>query len=1119
MKKPRALFSGHISIPAIIVTVILLVLAFATPSTKVEADSRQITKPNRAYKIPISNLSQENRINPEKMKKDLRSAALGYPKDFIDFIDLRRKKIRESGSQTKRRDSRLIEPEKFSQLSHSARRYLNYKYNPKPNTTKKSGQEELYSPMPLADPNGENILVNIPSQDKGKVKVQSETSAASFGKTIVVSFNDSAGLEQNNLSGVSVSQDSGVTWKQSFIPNIGGFNLGDGVVAADTKGNFYYAMIGFDFNNRSLVAVSRSLDGGKTWLRPVDGSTSAGGVDDFQDKEWLAVDRSTKSKFKDNVYLTWTRFPDVGTTKIMFAASRNQGKKFKPPIVVGQAVDNTSTIQGSMVATGPNGEIYVVWSDRSLVGLFGSVLIRFTKSIDGGKTFSTPSTIATFTNPAYPANGVFSGNPFPSIAVDISSSTNQGNIYITYAGRSQNIPDRADVFLVTSKDGGSSWSEQIKLNDDNSIAEQILPSIAVADDGAVAASWYDRRNDLTNLSLLDVYATVSKDGGKSFSANQRITTANWPLVPTPLDLRAGYHGDYSQLATMGNKFLFNWGDDRSGLDTDVYIALRSSDELANSSKAGFVISARDSSRVTKAGGTATFFIDAKVFEGDKNFTFQAASNISGFNFEFVNMLNPEMQNPLPEGFKVNVRTPANIAPGPYFITISAERGGVVRSTSVRLTILDNNQLVKEQQNITKNASGSILPASSIDRQGNINVAWLDDSPGVFSIFFTRSTDGGKSFSNPILLPRNESFIGQPIVLSNEEAIYIVHLEVFDTPKFIIRTNVLRSVDGGKSFSLVNILEDEDLFVVSESAQLDADGTLHIAASTLNPADPQKPTFINFDMRSIDGGKTFTANKIVESTSPLSSPILIVEGDGKNTRSVFVDFGRQQGGLFITNSTNGGITYSQPTLVTNKIDDLVFATLFPATNTTHFLINRGSFADEKFQFFYTNSGADGRFATERLISSSDIQTILSASLTADDTGNLLIAFEGSTKKLSDMDYTSRIYYLNSTNGGATFSALKSFEPVGGNDFSPIVLQDLRNSFSIIWEGVSKGVLDSFYSISPDKGQTFPTPINLNSNAGISVFADLSFDKDGRIQLLSQDNTNGSFDIFRTKLGGD
>lgn len=1125
MKVQGKPFHFLLIIALIIVSFTVIILISPSNYVNTKADSRHPNKPSHSYKIPISQMNPQDLSNPEKIKAALKTPALGYSKEFMDFLNMRRKKIRESGSPVKRRDEKLID-ERFSQLSYSAKKYLRYKYSTKA-TLSKLGQD-TENLLPLVDQSGENIRVNAPSQDQGKNKTQSETSAASFGKTIVVSFNDSSGQEQRNFSGVAVSQDEGKTWSQTFVPSLGGFNLGDGVVTVDSKGTFYYAMIGLNKNNRSLVGVSRSINGGKTWTLPADASTTAGGQDDFQDKEWITADRSAKSPFKDNVYISWTRFPSTGTPKIMFTASKKRGKKFQPPIVIAESVDNSSVIQGSMVATGPNGEVYVVWSDRSLVGLFSPVLIRFSKSTDGGKNFSAPTTIAKFVIPGYPANGVFSGNVFPSIGVDTSNNSTQGNIYVVYSGRAKNVSDRADVFLVSSKNGGNNWSDQIKLNDDNSIAEQILPSVAVADDGSVAASWYDRRNDLTNLSLLDIYSTVSKDGGNTFSPNQRITNTNWPLIPTPLDLRGGYHGDYSQLATMGNKFLFNWGDDRSGTDTDVYIASRSADELASSTKAGFVITARDSSRVVKSGGLTRCFIQTKVFEGDKNFTFEASPNIAGLSYEFVssppsnfvassNSNSPDPVDPPQEGFGIVIKTTPTLNPGPYFITVSAKRGDLVRSTTIRLTVLDNSSLAKIPQNITNNASGSILPFSSIDPVGNINVAWLDDSSGIFSIFFSRSTDNGNTFSTPTKLARNESFIGQPVVFANEREIYIVHLEVFDTPKFITQTQILRSTDGGQSFNLVNTIQDDSIFVASETAQMDVDGTIHISASTLNPDDPQKPLFAAIDMRSTDGGKTFSRNKVFEDTAPISNPILILEGDGKTVRAVFFDFSRQRGGLFLATSIDGGLTYAPPSLVTNKTDDLVSATLTFTSDLSHFILNRGSFQDEKFQLFYTNAGKDGKFSTPKLVSG-DAITVLSPSLGADDLGNVIIAFEGSFKQLSDMDYSSQIFYCNSTDKGTTFSTVKSFQPTGTSDFSPVVLQDLKNNFSILWEGINKNALDIFYSSSPDSGRTFPAQVNLTNNAGISVYADLSFDKDGAIQLLLQDNTVGSFDIFRTKLSG-
>src|SRR5262249_36494918 len=144
-------------------------------------------------------------------------------------------------------------------------------------------------------------------------------------------------------------------------------------------------------------------------------------------------------------------------------------------------------------------------------------------------------------------------------------------------------PDRSDVLMVRSTDGGVSWSALVKLNDDNSVAEQLQPSVAVNEDGVAAFMWYDRRNDLQNLSLLDVYTTISTDGGASFLPNRRITNANWPLVPTPYNLRGGYHGDYNQISTRGKDFLFNWADDRSGKDSDVYIAFKTVKELSGPS--------------------------------------------------------------------------------------------------------------------------------------------------------------------------------------------------------------------------------------------------------------------------------------------------------------------------------------------------------------------------------------------------------------------------------------------------------------------------------------------------------------------------------------------------------
>jgi hypothetical protein len=961
-------------------------------------------------------------------------------------------------------------------------------------------------------PLGSNLRVTNPTMDTLD-RTQNETAATGFGDTLVVSFNDSSGLDLRNLSGVAVSTDGGQQWQQSRVPNFGGNNLGDGVVATDLRGTFYYAMIALDRQGQSQIALSRSTNGGKTWKRPVDASTTANGNNSFQDKEWLAVDRTPQSPFKNRVYVTWTSIRNNGTTTIMFAQSRNRGQRFRPAQLIAQSAKMGGFVQGSMVATGPKGEIYISWSDISFENIFGSTNIRFVKSTDGGTTFSDPVTLATVVNPAYPANGIFDGTTFPSLAVDTSAKSTRGNIYLTFPGRGT-TPDRADVLLVRSLDAGQTWSPPQVLNDDRSVAEQLLPSIAVANDGTVAATWYDRRNDLANLSLVDVYATVSTDGGQSFAPNRRITTMNWPLVPTPFNLRGGYHGDYHQLGTVADKFLFNWGDDRSGTDADVYLAIHTATSLTTASP-DLIARFRTASQTIKPGNTAEYFIDTQLINNNSSapLTFSASPMLAGIQYQFEPVSNDGQH----QQTRLRVITTSDLPPNAYFLTVKVQQGELTRSTATRLSVLTADRLAQLPRNITANRSSSLFPSASIDRTGNINVAWLDDQAGLISIFFTRSTDAGQTFASPVMLRRNQSFIGTPQVMANEREIYIAFLEFFDQPEVRLQTMLTRSTDGGQTFSPAQpVLTNRQLFVTTETFQLDSDGTLHFGVMTLNPPDSTNPIFTNFDLRSRDQGQSFQLQPIFASPSSLSPPVIAVEGDGRTIRSTFIDFNRTNGGLLFTRSTDGGSTYAPPTKVLSRVDRLLFAGAFFGENQqTHIVFAEGSLQEEVFELFYTRSQTNDQFASPSPVMT-EAQTILSGSLGADAQGNVVIAFEGSFNRFNDPDFLSQVFYTNSIDNGQTFAPTRTFTPQRGGDFLPVVILDLQGDFALLWDGFNRDALDIFYTRSANKGRDFPPPVNLTQSAGTSTYSAFAFDIDGRLDLFFQDNSGGSFDIFRTKL---
>jgi hypothetical protein len=221
-----------------------------------------------------------------------------------------------------------------------------------------------------------------------------------------------------------------------------------------------------------------------------------------------------------------------------------------------------------MPAVGPNGEVYVAWLGRD------NSTINIRRSDDNGQTFINPiaanGTVVAINQIPDTLNGSIRADSFVSIAVD----QNSGAAYIVYAASSGN--DNASVFLVKSIDQGQHWTAPLKVNDDATTTDQWMPSVAVNSTGEVGVMFYDRRNDPSNMNI-DVYMAVSSDGGATFLANQRITTASFPpAVNFDPRIANNYMGDYNHLVADGTRFYMVWGDNRDLIgmrnDPNVYFA-------------------------------------------------------------------------------------------------------------------------------------------------------------------------------------------------------------------------------------------------------------------------------------------------------------------------------------------------------------------------------------------------------------------------------------------------------------------------------------------------------------------------------------------------------------------
>jgi N-acetylneuraminic acid mutarotase len=411
---------------------------------------------------------------------------------------------------------------------------------------------------------GLNVRINDRAQDENpSLTTQSETAVAVFGSNVVVGWNDIGQFFQTgSITGYGYSTDGGQTFRDAGVipPPKGGANLGDPDIAVDSRGVFYFSQISISADGVAFIGVSRSEDGGRTFTRPVSASWSVDSPDSFQDKEFITAD-NTGSRYDGNVYVSWTRFSREGA-RIYFARSTDGGRSFERAIPLSPP---GHFVQGSIPRVGPSGEVYVAWEDFTLPGI---VVVR---STDGGRTFSSPVLAAPVKfvgQEAPPAtcqgrrilNGyIDAGFEFPSMAVNPLN----GEVYIVFDSNPPGI-DQADVYFVRSSDGGQTWSEPMRLNDDRTTNDQFMPAITVAPDGTIAVIWYDRRNDPANLKI-DLYMAASNDGGRTWRPNKRVTTVTFgvpPLGPNFDRVRPCYMGDYIDITADAQNFYLAWGDNR-----------------------------------------------------------------------------------------------------------------------------------------------------------------------------------------------------------------------------------------------------------------------------------------------------------------------------------------------------------------------------------------------------------------------------------------------------------------------------------------------------------------------------------------------------------------------------
>jgi hypothetical protein len=341
-----------------------------------------------------------------------------------------------------------------------------------------------------------------------------------------------AGSNQN-LYGISL--DTGRTWVTSVLKSSFGV-WGDPVLIVDTNSAFYYFHL--------------SMTPGKTWLDRIVCQKNANPDSSFSDgshtlpdgkqhdKQWAVVDERT-----NEIYLTWTVFDKYGSanpldsTHILFSKSADAGVTWTVPIRIndrgGDCIDDDNTVEGAVPAVGPDGEVFVCWS--------GHEKLYFDKSTDGGASWLNQDKVIAdqYGGWTYDIPGLYRCNGLPAIACDLSNGRHRGTIYINYTDQKFGEND-TDVWLIKSTDGGVTWTQPKRVNDDPPGKQQFMTWMTLdRKTGFIYLVFYDRRYQPGEIT--DVFVAVSEDGGETFR-NFKVSEKSFAPVESV------FFGDYTGIA-------------------------------------------------------------------------------------------------------------------------------------------------------------------------------------------------------------------------------------------------------------------------------------------------------------------------------------------------------------------------------------------------------------------------------------------------------------------------------------------------------------------------------------------------------------------------------------------
>jgi len=131
------------------------------------------------------------------------------------------------------------------------------------------------------------------------------------------------------------------------------------------------------------------------------------------------------------------------------------------------------------------------------------------------------------------------------------------------------------------------------------------------------------------------------------------------------------------------------------------------------------------------------------------------------------------------------------------------------------------------------------------------------------------------------------------------------------------------------------------------------------------------------------------------------------------------------------------------------------------------------------------------------------------IAVDPSGNLHVVWE---------DYTpgnGEIFYVNSSDGGTTWTTSKRLTWNSGLSYEPAMAVDPSGNLHVSWVDGTSGNWEIYYKKSTDGGITWETSKRISWTSGGSYAAALAVDPSGNLHMFWSDDTPGNYEVYRVK----